>query len=328
MLFNKTGKGADEIKGLIGWIYKANSFANLKTYLEIAKRQVVAITGIDVYNLALAHYTSSNYESSPTTPAYTLMNTLVHSFQLPIALIAYRKYAPGVDLQHSEQGRTITVTEQQKPAFEWMLDRDNANIMELANDAIDILLEFLDAQRGSTVTTIGTVWGSSLAYADINSLMMNSAVEFDRVYPINASRRLYITMLPFIREVEQSHIRAIVGAARYDEIIEKMRDTDLEATDSRILELARVAIALLSMSKALKRLSVEVLPDGIAQNYRDKDPKQYHAAGSSDRLGLAALLERDGLKELIPLQKHITRLAGTTVDEETETDTTIPFFRA
>ena len=144
MIFNKDGKGSDELKSLIGFIYKSIDFANLKTYLVLAKREIIQIIGREVYAKALEFYKSSAYDTPADPDTDALLRELVLRIQLPLSLIAYRKYAPGADLTHNDSGRQITVTETVKPAFEWMIKRDNANITSLANEAIDFLLEFLD----------------------------------------------------------------------------------------------------------------------------------------------------------------------------------------
>ena len=103
---------------------------------------------------------------------------------------------------------------------------------------------------------------------------------------------------------------------------------DLTEEDRKIIELSIVPIALLTMSTALKRLSMELLPDSVVQNFTAVDASRSHTADSDDRRGLAALLERDGKRELIPLQNYITSLSGPVCISETTIDNSHPFFMA
>lgn len=347
MLFNKNDNGASEIKSLIGWIYKSNSFANLATYIKMAERDIIRLVGIGIYNFASNWYHSERYED-PREPDQA-NDDLVHALQLPIALFAYRRYAPGADLSHSEAGRQITVTEELKPAFEWMIKRDNQNITDLAYEATDMLLEYLDSCVNPNVdmiieeevstnggvmdppispSIIGDLWAGSIEYKLAKSLFINSALEFDQVFPIKASRMLYLSLVPFIREVELRHIAPAILASRYEVIKERIRDKDLTEEDKRIIELSKVPIALLTMSTALKRLSMELLPDSIVQNFTAVDASRSHTADSDDRRGLSALLERDGKRELIPLQNYIASLSEPAPVTETIIDNTQPFFMA
>jgi len=347
MLFNKNNNGAAEIKGMIGWIYKSNSFANISTYIRMAERDIIRLVGINIYTFANNWYNSEEYEL-PRDPNQA-NDDLVHAMQLPIALFAYRRYAPGSDLSHSESGRQITVTAELKPAFEWMIKRDNQNITDLAYEATDMLLELLDNSVNFTPikaivqdevkgvdalgppilsSIIGEIWAGSLEYKASKSLFINSALEFDQVFPINASRRLYLSLVPFIREVELRNISPAILSTRYETIKERIRDKDLTEEDIKIVEMAKVPIALLTMSIALKRLSMELLPDSVVQNYSAVDASRSNTADSDDRRGLSALLERDGKRELIPLQNYIASLSPSTVECEIITDNSQPFFMA
>lgn len=333
MLFNKNDKGSEELKGAIGWIYKSVSFENLSTYLFMAKRHIINIIGQEIYLLAWTHYLSDNYENEMQQEEedYTQLDELVHKIQLPLALLAYRKYAPGVDIQHSEQGRQISVTENLKPAFEWMIERDNVNILDLFHESVDMLLEFLDSRIGEEATfdpTIGEVWAGSTAYKQSKSVILSSATAFDAVYPIENSRRLYISMLPFIREVENRIIKPIITNDRYDGLIERRLDKEQSDEDKRIIELSSTPIALQTMSIALKRLNVEVLPDRVIQNYSSLDPKQTRTADSMDRRALSMQLEMDSKRELIALQKYIRSLSPVATAEEEKIDKSKPFFMA
>jgi hypothetical protein len=330
---------SEELKKHIGFIYLANKFENMKTYIAMAERDIIRLIGKSVYELAADYYTDQPEED----PNKELLEELISKIQLPVALHAYRRYAPGADLSHSEAGRQIHVTETEKPAFEWMIRRDNANILDLAHEATDMLLEWLDEQlvpvvvppeeeggeETEEVNIVGEAWGSSTEYEATKSLLISSALQFDAVYPINASRRLYLTLVPFIREVEKRFIEPAITTARYEEIKENIADLEaLDADEEKILDLARVPIALMTMSIALKRLSMELLPDSVVQNYTTGDAVKTNIADSADRRGLSALLERDARRELVPLQAFIASLNTETVEEDEETDSTQPFFMA
>ena len=335
MLFTSS----DELKKHIGFIYLAIKFENTKTYIAMAERDIIRLIGKNVYKLA------ADYYASPTDddPNKTLLETLIEKIQLPVALHAYRRYAPGSDLSHSDSGRKMLSQEGEKQAFEWMIKRDNANLNDLAHEATDMLLEWLDEQlipivvppeeeggeETETVNIVGEAWGSSTEYEATKSLLISSALQFDAVYPINASRRLYLTLVPFIREVEKRFIEPAITTARYEEIKENIADLEaLDTDEEKILDLARVPIALMTMSIALKRLSMELLPDSVVQNYSSSDPASTQTADSADRRGLSAMLERDARRELIPLQAFIASLNTEAVTETEETDTTQPFFMA
>src|ERR1035438_2595946 len=232
MIFNKNNTGALELKALLGFFYKSNRFENLISYIEFAKKEATRIIGKEVYKLAEDHYNSENYnaDSDPLHPEYQLLDELVKKVQLPVALYAYLKFIPSGDLTHSDKGRQIFVSETEKPAFEWQVVRDNENILALAFEAIDLLLEYIDSQGdkieiepvgdGPVLTfknPITLVWCTSDAYLKMKSAMI-SMEEFNSIFPINSSMRLFIALLPFIFKVQQQSVIPVITEQKYLEL--------------------------------------------------------------------------------------------------------------
>lgn len=334
MILNRQNNGPAEAKALLGFIYKSNNFDNLKTYVSIAERDIKRVIGSEVFKLAEEHYNSDDYNQQDQANKQLLaLDELVKYIQLPVLLHAYRRYAPLNDLSHAENGRQITVTNDLKPAFEWMIERDNNNLLDLAHEATDILLEYLDEQpdklEDESNNPIAVTWNTSDAYSKTKDLFVNSAREFSNIFPINESRRLYLAIAPFIKEMELKHIRPIITDARYQIIKELIKDKDLESEGNEdfleIYRLSIVPIVLFTMSISLKRLSVELLPDSVVQSFRAMDVKQSKTADSSTRVKLADLLELDARHELTSLVSFITSLSPPAPVIETETDLTQPF---
>src|ERR1035438_9605710 len=237
MIFNKNNTGAIELKALLGFIYKSNRFENLITYLDFAKKEVTRIIGNEIYDLAEKHYNSENYNaiSDPLHPEYPLLDELVKRVQLPVGLYAYLKFIPSGDLTHSDKGRQIFVSETEKPAFEWQVVRDNQNILSLAFEAIDLLLEYIDSQADKIVFTpvgdqpvldmdmdnpIALAWFQSDAYLKIQSAMITME-EFNSIFPINSSMRLFIALVPFIFKVQQQSVIPVITDSKYIELDRK-----------------------------------------------------------------------------------------------------------
>ena len=62
------------------------------------------------------------------------------------------------------------------------------------------------------------------------------------------------------------------------------------------------------MSVAIKRLSIELLPNGLFQNYTTSVIKSKAASPKVDRNEVSINLERDGMKELRRLQDLLHKL--------------------
>ncbi len=332
MLFNKSGTGSAELKALIGFIYKSINFDNLKSYIRFAEAHVKRIIGKEVFATALAHYNSENYQlATPNEdhPEYATLDELVQKIQYPMAVHAYRKYVPSSDLTHSDKGRQIFVSDQEKPAFEWQIEKDNENLLRLAGEATDLLIEFLDEHIDDVVYIVGKVlneptivpllpWGTSDAFKATRELMIPNVGTFETVFLIGGSRLTFLSLAPIIKRVQENEIMVTLGETRYAEILDQFLDGDLTAQNLTILNKVRQPLALLTMAIAAKRLTVETLPDGVFSNLIVTVIRQKMQASKIDRNEISVLLEKDGMRELRKLQDYLAKIdaaaAGSTVE--------------
>ena len=327
MLFNKGDNGAYELKDLIGFIYKSINFNNLKSYIGMAERDIIRIIGSDVFQKAQDHYDSDFYQvPEPDTPApgdpsleehpeYAILDELVARIQYPVAIHAYRKFAPNSDLTHSDKGRQIFVSDNEKPAFEWMVEKDNENLIRLANEATDILLEFLDDHIADTVEVDGAdvlliPWAESDAYVKSKGLFINTVEEFEDVFRIGGSRLTLLSLAPIMKRVQENDIKPCFSADMYSEISSQIIDNTVSDENQVILDKARQALALLTLSVAAKRLTTEFLPDGLFVNQVTSVVKAKGPAGKIDRNEVSVNLQRDGMSELRKLQDYLAKIAA------------------
>jgi hypothetical protein len=340
MLFNKDSTGSVELKALIGFIYKSINFDNLKSYIGFAERDIKKIIGKEVFQVAQDHYDSENYlipathELHESNPDYLILDELVQRIQYPVAVHAYRKYVPSSDLTHSDKGRQIFVSEQEKPAFEWQIEKDNENLLRLAGEATDHLLEYLDDCMSIEATpvlvdedppepeadppatpTLLIPWKSSDAYLASRKLFIRSVDEFQEVFMIGGSRLTFLSLLPIMSRVQDNEIKSCFTAEKYAELLAQIADDDVSVDNEAILDKARQPLALLTISVAVKRLSAEVLPDGVFSNMTASVIKSKMPSSKIDRNEISHTIECDGMRELRKLQDYLAKIAAVAAGE-------------
>ncbi|MFZ4569772.1 MAG: DUF6712 family protein [Bacteroidales bacterium] len=345
MLFNKEDNGSLELKALIGFIYKSINFDNLISYIGFAERDIKKIIGPEVFEVAQDHYDSDNYllaEADQDHPEYLILDELVSKLQFPVAVHAYRKYVPSSDLTHSNKGRQIFVSEEEKPAFEWQIEKDNENLLRLAHEATDILLEFLDdhiddivtpeplpqlAEEldldqedepeimeqepvlfGDTPDTPLIPWKTSPAFLATRELFIGKVEEFEKVFRIGGSRLVFLSLVPIMRRIQDNEIKSCFSAEKYAELLEDMAGNEISAANAIIIDKIQQPLALLTLSLAAKRLTAEILPDGIFSNLTTVVIKAKNPASKIDRNEVSSSLEKDGMRELRKLQDHMAAL--------------------
>lgn len=275
MLFNKTNNGALELRDRTGSYYANNKFDRVATDVMLAESELIKLIGQEVYDRAAAHYNGDNYQVQNPDATQALNDQLVLLLQIPIAYRATFNYYQSNLVSHEDAGRKVKIDpENEKMPWEWMLDRDDEAQVKKANQTTDMLLAWLEEKQLPE-------WMESSNRKATRRLFVHNEAIFQDAYPIDASPRFFYTALPWIREVQEREIRKALGA-RYAELLAY----HLEGTDGsgsalsgipsaeggadmeELLGLVQKAIPLLVMVKAVKRLSLQVLPEGVVQQFR------------------------------------------------------------
>jgi len=308
MLFNKEENGQEELKALLGFLYSSNNFDNIKTDIELAEEDIQKIIGPEIFSVA------QNYYSEPGV-LNPLLVSLVEHIQLPVALYAYFAFAAHTDISHSENGRKVTLDpESEKMPWEWMVRKDDEAILNKAHKTTDRLLTFLEKNVEGLRD-----WQDSDARKMARSCFINTASKFNEFFPIDNSRRFFMAIVPFMKEVEKKHILPVLGLTRYEDMKSSIESGEFEDPDN-ILSRVQLPIALYTLSIAIRRLSVSIMPNGIFQDYVSErlTQKAKQPASSSVRQEVAKSLQYDAEFELNSLQKLISELEATAAGEKYE----------
>lgn len=287
-LFNRYGDGGREITEALGLISDRVDFDTWRPLLPLGTRDVVAIVGREPVE-ALAKYYNEATEPDPD------MDRPLAYLQQTVALFTWLKIIPTLDAQHDSNGRARRYGENEKGLTALEQYKDEANILRLAYEAADALVEELDL-------TGPDFWLNSAKYRQRAGLLIRNKDVFDEYYRIG-SHRLFLTLLPIIREVQNSEVAPIVGR----DYMAKVLDGEPEAT-AAIFNTAARAVALLTMKKAVERLPVEVLPEGIVQINQSTPVNQRLRAEKEARLSVAASLGEDGRRCLQQLEDEMLQL--------------------
>lgn len=205
---------------------------------------------------------------------------LVQLVQRPIALLATLHYFQRNDVSHEDSGRKVKLSSDgtDKIPWEWQLDRDDSIHLQAYYSAVERLIRWLNESKDAD-------WQKSDAYRNAAGLLIRSGREFDTYFPISQSERMYILLLPFLREVQIDTVSPSYGEGF---------ETLLESATSDVRYAASKALALLTMSVALRRMPIQLIPYSVVQGFNaangmaDSQP-----ASLADTQRMAAMLEAD-----------------------------------
>jgi hypothetical protein len=292
-LFGRDGDGGGEIVACIGLISSGVSFDKWEPLLPYGVRRVESIIGREPV-AALAGFYARGGVTDNDFPESAL--TALAYLRQAVAFFTWLKIIPTLDAQHDESGRSRRLGENEKGLTALQEYKDEENILRLAYEATESLVEALDLGGYGW-------WTCSATYRQRSGLLLKSKEEFDCYYHIG-SHRLFVTLMPIIREVQETEVRPILGSAYLDLLLSGV----YPGTVGCLADPARRAVALLTMKKTIERLPVEVIPDGVVQVQQSQPVKSRLRAEQSARSLVAASLGADAKRCLEMVEGLVARL--------------------
>ena len=299
-LFNRDNEGAAELVAVLGLTDGRLNFEKWKPIVPMGVRDLQSIIGSEAVN-AIDSYYQGGGEQSPSAA----MDECVTLAQQAAAMFAWLRVIPTLEAQHGTAGRGKRLGENEKGLTAAQEFKDEENIRNMAYEAVDALVELMDNNAFEW-------WTATAAYQARRGLLIPDRQTFDRFYVIG-SHRLFLTLTPMIREVQDTHIIPIITRARYEQII--AGDTTLRQV---LLEACQRPLALLTIKKAVERLPIEVLPMGIVQVQQQATVRDKLRAEKSARDAVASALADDAALML-------DRLADIIHDLDNDTSDTDPY---
>ena len=229
LIFDKDSNGTQELVDALGLIDVRTDFSKWKPYIPLSIRRLTAIIGQEVYDKVLDFYQSASVDPDGK------LTRLLGMVQQSVALFTWLKIIPTLDAQHGNTGRQKRLGEHEKGLTALQEYKDEANILSQAYESVDALIAYLEQEKFD-------FWIQSPKRKAVSELLLNSKEAFDFYY-VTGSHRLFLTLAPIIREVQQRHIIPIITYGRYEKLV----------AGQQVAEGFRDAVcrplALLSMSK-------------------------------------------------------------------------------
>lgn len=256
LIFNKDNNGAEEIHKAIGMIDSDLAYIKWEPWLKHTTRQITSVIGKDVLKKVVELYKKED--------ANDLEKELVEKVQSSNALFAWLKIIPTLDAQHGNSGRQKRIAENERGLTAEEQFKDENNILTLAYESLDSLLDFLN----DNIETFA-FWKESEVYKSMKGLLISDLQAFNQYYTID-SFRLFVAILPWIKETQDVDIIPVLtlqGLQQFKEAISKKEEEQTDR-DKKLIALKDVIyrpLVLFSMVRAFKRLPVQAIPEGLVQ---------------------------------------------------------------
>ena len=289
-LFNRENTGSDELVAVLGLIDKDLDFTKWEPILPLATKELASIIGQEPITAMDAWYQTGEAAEADAEKDHSETLRLM---QQAIGMFAWLRVIPTLDAQHSTAGRGKHLGENEHGMTAVQEFKDEANIRSMAYQAVDALVAEMDEQGFSW-------WTSSKKKQQLATLLIRDKDTFDEYYVIG-SHRLFLTLIPMMREVQDVYLTPIVGRERMAQLL-----ADAESQDNYLLRMVQRPLALLTMKRAVERLPVEVLPDGIVQVQQSGMVRDRMKAEQQARNSVAQNLGKDA-EEFLNLLANAVR---------------------
>lgn len=251
MIFNKNGKGSDELYKLSGTFQASTDFNAIEAEIDSASAEVADIVSPAVMTAAEAIYAKEQPDADE--------QKFLQAVQRAVAYLAIGRYARLTGLSHGDTGRKIKTDENEKIPFEWMIDRDDREMRERYFRALDALFALLETAAPETEWK--EAWEKSEARTLAMSLIVKTLRDVEHVYPLEHSRYMFHMLAPVIKEIQNTRLLNIIGEERLQKLIDG--DSSVQNIRNQSIRLT----VLLAMATAVKRWSVEVFPLSVARRF-------------------------------------------------------------
>lgn len=249
LLFREDGF-SKEFRELLGFIDNDIKYTAMRPDLTTASKEVYKLIGEDAYGKFETLFDKCHKMTDEETIELRLI-------QYPIALRAYNLSAPVKDVQHTQNGRLMRRDEHNVAAMEWMLKRSDEATERKYYKALDILLDHLFEDDD---------FKSSDNYKKLKKLFLSATEEFEEYYPLE-SRLLLLKLQPGIRQAQKLQIKPRLGTELYNTITEEHLAGTITTENEVLYALIQEACVYWSLQWAMHRLTVNLLPEGLLQEY-------------------------------------------------------------
>jgi len=125
-------------------------------------------------------------------------------------------------------------------------------------NGLDAILAYLDAHP-----EVFPLFSESENYTQRKISFIPSTATFNSVFYINNSRLVFIRLMRFIKEAEDSDIQSVLGAALYKKLKENQLAVDPDPKLIALVPYIQKPLAYLAVSKAVFELGMDVTDKGL-----------------------------------------------------------------
>lgn len=252
-------------------------FKSIATFAQIAERKyIIKAIGSEQYADLVTNLNGYSGTNAATKNEFKDLITKAAAFY------TFYEWAPIGMGRQTENGLTEDQSDKQQPGRKWVYDERRNQANKLAAEFLESALVLLYANK-----TIFTVWAASPAFASSFSLTIATGEALGQYLPESGSSyRLYLTLRPWMAQVEQNLITELCGADLLPNIKAREIAGGLTAADLAILPYIKAIVARVGYQSAFNNLVVVQTDDNGLRVLSEFDGTNNRSAPTKDQLNM------------------------------------------
>lgn len=289
-------KTIDQLRTIIPRFPKNYGYDNISPAINQAERKyLVPFIGQNFYDELVAI----------TSPTAT-QTEVIYRLSCASAYYARLDNLSEMSIQIGDAGVAIATSQNTTPLTQWKEYSIKSGDLDKAETSLELALEYLELKADDFPT-----WKASDEYTISKQLFLNTAKALSEFVPFANSRRAYLSLRPFIKEVERKVIVPTIGQDLFDELKEAIKDNSLSEDQTKLLPYIQSPLANLAAKKGFTQLAIAYNGRGF-RLISENDGMVQKQAITADKLNtLSAELAAEADIALIALKRYLQDNADT-----------------
>lgn len=274
---------------------------------QATEKFVIPYIGTDLYNDLASKYQADDTLTDEQTKTLELLQDCIAYYT------AYH-ILPERNAFFSSMGVTQnTPTEgSAQPVNQWGWKAKRWNALENGDAFLDKVLSYLEEQIAAGVAYFD-LWKDSTAYSVKTSDFFRHTSELDEYLNIQNSRRSFISLVKYMREIEEDLILPMLCQDQYDALLDT--SDALTSAETTLIGKVKKAVAYLGLHAAIPHHRIVIDGDGfrvVSQTDQFDDRRnQTNTVHEGAIVALAERAERKGRQYLQELETYLKENADT-----------------
>jgi hypothetical protein len=223
------------------------NYETVLPYLEKAERvYLLPVLGAEQLLQLYDYSEGSGSGSGGSASAYDKLFKLACT---ALCNLGFYEAWPLLDLRITDAGFVVTSSQNFVPASQYRVEQAKLAVKRLGFNGLDEMLLFLE-ENADTFED----WKDSAAYTVHKETFFGTAVKFNQYFGIGESRYLFNRLVPFIVEIQEDVIEAILTKPLYDELKDLFAENDVDGDYLTLLKKVQRTVAYCAVHKALPQL--------------------------------------------------------------------------